>query len=385
MKDIRKIDKLLLILMIIFTIFGLVMIFSASSASTVLRYKVSTNHFFIRQLIVVILSFIGGFILLFIPTKKYNFLSYIYLAISIFLLVLVLVKGRVSGNAQSWFKIGFFNLQPSEFAKTAIIVFMAVFYDRLTNYNIKKIGLYLIPIGISVVMAALIAKEPDLGSAAIFVVISGMIFFTIPTIRKNFSVIIKILIVALVIGGAIFYFKGNDILTSERLSRFNFKNPCQRYREDTGYQVCNGLIAISNGGLLGVGLGKSSQKFMYLPESHTDFIFPIICEEVGALVGLLVIIGYGVMLVCIYRNARAADNLRTSILAYGTFWYLATHVLINLLGVLALIPLTGVPLPFLSYGGSFTFNAILMIFIVERVSIENKKNKFSREIAKISN
>ena len=143
------------------------------------------------------------------------------------------------------------------------------------------------------------------------------------------------------------------------------------------------LTGISNGGLSGVGLGQSTQKYMYLPESHTDFIFPIICEELGAVIGALVIIGYGFMLLRIYRIAKCADNLRTSLIAYGAFWYFALHILVNLLGVLALIPLTGVPLPFLSYGGSYTLNAILMIFCVERVAIENKKNRFNREMSKI--
>jgi cell division protein FtsW (lipid II flippase) len=122
---------------------------------------------------------------------------------------------------------------------------------------------------------------------------------------------------------------------------------------------------------------------MYLPESHTDFIFPIVCEELGAVFGALIIVGYGVILLRIYRIAKSADNLRTSIIAYGAFWYFALHIIINLLGILALIPLTGVPLPFLSYGGSYTLNAIVLIFVVERVAIENKKNKLTREIAKI--
>ena len=100
---------------------------------------------------------------------------------------------------------------------------------------------------------------------------------------------------------------------------------------------------------------------------------------------MVIILGYGFILLRIYKIAKEADNLRTSIIAYGAFWYFALHVLVNILGVLALIPLTGVPLPFLSYGGSYTLNAILVIFIVERVAIENKKNKFNREMSRINN
>ncbi len=169
------------------------------------------------------------------------------------------------------------------------------------------------------------------------------------------------------------------------MSRLEFKNPCNRYSENTGYQVCNGFIAIHNGGLLGMGLGNSTQKYLYLPEAHTDFIFPILVEELGLLVGGLVIIGYGVILYRILKIAKMADNPRGSILAYGTFLLILFHLLVNFMGILALIPLTGVPVPFLSYGGSYTINILLMTFVVQRVAIETKTNQAKREIAKISN
>ena len=385
MKDIRKIDKSLLIIIVIYSILGLVMILSATSASTILRYHVASNYFFIRQLIVLIVSYIIGFFILFVPTKRYKFLSYMGVIGIILLLIFVLAYGKITNNAQSWFKIGPFMLQPSEFAKTIIIIFMAVFYNNLTVSKNKNISLYFIPLSIAAIMAILIIKQPDLGSAAIFTAIAGFIFLTVPLIKKNFSKIIKILVVVGILAVGVLMINSDKILTDERLSRFNFKNPCSRYREDTGYQVCNGLIAISNGGVFGVGLGNSTQKYMYLPESHTDFIFPIIIEELGALTGMVIILGYGFILLRIYKIAKEADNLRTSIIAYGAFWYFALHVLVNILGVLALIPLTGVPLPFLSYGGSYTLNAILVIFIVERVAIENKKNKFNREMSRLNN
>jgi len=384
MKDIKKIDKTLLVFIIIYSVFGLMMILSASSASTVLRYNVSSNHFFLRQLIVLILSYIAGFFILVIPTKRYKGISYLGVLGIIFLLILVLVKGEITNNAQSWFEIGPFNLQPSEFAKTVLILFMAVFYHNLTYQNNRNLSLYFIPVCVSLIMTFLIAKQPDWGSAAILLAISGLTFLSVPMIRKNMSKIMKLGMVALALVAIVLMFKGGDIFSSEKLSRFNFQSPCKRYQEDTGYQVCNGLIAISNGGLFGVGLGQSTQKYMYLPESHTDFIFPIICEELGAIIGVVVILGYAVFLLKLFKIAKEADNLRTSIIAYGAFWYFALHIIINLLGVLALMPLTGVPLPFLSYGGSYTLNAILMVFCVQRVAIENKKNRFHREMAKIN-
>ena len=154
--------------------------------------------------------------------------------------------------------------------------------------------------------------------------------------------------------------------------------------EDTGYQVCNGFIAFHNGGLFGVGLGNSSQKYLYLPEAHTDFIFPILVEELGLIVGILVIIGYGYILYRILKIAKAADSIRNAIICYETFIYILLHLLINFMGILALIPLTGVPLPFLSYGGSFNMNLIAILFVVERVAIENKQNAEKREMARLT-
>lgn len=384
MKDIRKIDKTILVLTIMFSVLGMVMILSSSSVSTILRYHVSSNHFFIRQLLVLIVSYLIGVFILYVPTKKYRLPSYLAVILTFVLLILVLVKGKISGNAQSWFAIGPFNLQPAEFAKTIMIVFMASFYGYLMTKKVRNITFYLIPIVIAFFMALLIVKQPDLGSAAIFSLISGLIFITIPVIRFNMKRFAKILVIGGLFLAGVFFLTKDAILSEETLSRFNYKNPCTRYQEDTGYQVCNGLIAISNGGLLGRGLGKSTQKYMYLPESHTDFIFPVICEELGAIVGALILVGYGIILVKIFRIAKSAGNLRTSILAYGAFWYFALHIIINILGILALIPLTGVPLPFLSYGGSYTMNAIIIIFIVQRVAIENHKNKISREMSKLT-
>ena len=176
-------------------------------------------------------------------------------------------------------------------------------------------------------------------------------------------------------------FLGKSILQSYQVSRIlNYTNPCQRYSDDTGYQVCNGYIAIHNGGLWGVGLGNSTQKYLYLPEAHTDFIFPIICEELGLIVGILVVTGYFIILFLILSIAKETSNLRNSILAYGIFAYLLAHILVNLLGVLGLIPLTGVPLPFLSYGGSYNLCVIIALFIVQRINVENKEDKIKKKI-----
>ena len=135
--------------------------------------------------------------------------------------------------------------------------------------------------------------------------------------------------------------------------------------------------------LFGSGIGNSKQKYLYLPEAHTDFIFPIIVEELGLVTAILVILGYIVILLRILKIAKKAPSVSMSLIAYGTCCYLTLHILVNLLGVLGLMPLTGVPLPFFSYGGSFAVNAIVMIGITEKVAVERENKKFRDKIASL--
>lgn len=375
-------DIPLFIVSILFGIFGLLMIYSASSVSAVIRYQVPTYNFFLKQGIFLLVAFIVGMLIVVtLPTRNYHYISWAAVGIIIVALALLFVHGKITGEGiKSWYDFKFFNLQPSEFAKSILIVFCATFYQTMAELKVKNIYAYLIPLAVGTVIAGLIVMQPDLGSAFIVAGITFMIFISIPMITHNSIKVLKIIAVAVVIGVIAFLYSGHEILNSSQFNRLTFQNPCARYTEDTGYQVCNGFIAINNGGLFGVGLGNSTQKYLYLPESHTDFIFPIIVEECGLIAGLAVVLGYAFMLWRIFKIARSSETLRCSILAYGVFWYLALHILVNLLGVLALIPLTGVPLPLLSYGGSFTVNVVIMLFVVQRVCIENKINRTNREI-----
>ncbi len=381
-KIITKIDIPLLIMMLIYSVLGLVIILSASSVSAVLRYNVSSYHFFIRQLIFILTSFFVGFnVILRFPTSKYKLFTPLLIVGILASLVGLFFYGIISNNAQSWYKIGFFNLQPAEFAKSVIIIYMAVFYQK--SLKKKKVSLYynLIPLAIAGTIFILVAMQPDLGGALIIGGIAFLIFLIVPLGKQNQLKLFKVLAIAGVIIVVGLLYSGTDILNSRQLSRLKFQNPCARYSEDTGYQVCNGFIAIHNGGLFGVGLGNSTQKYLYLPEAHTDFIFPILVEELGAIAGVLVLIGYIFILYRILKIGKEAKgNIRNMILCYGTFAFILLHLIVNLMGVLALIPLTGVPLPFLSYGGSFTINLILMLFVIQRVAIENKNTKLKREL-----
>ena len=379
-KLLAKMDKTLLFLTIIYAILGLIMILSASSVSAVLRYGVSTYYFFIRQLLFIIAGFIAGIIILKLPTSKYRLFTPVLVIGILAALAGLFVYGKISNGAQSWYNLGFFNLQPTEFAKSIMIVYMAVFYNKELKKKNQNIYTNLIPIVVGFIMFILIAMQPDFGGA---VIIAGIVFLTfmiLPIEKNNLSKLLKFVAVALVIGVVIFLNTGGDFFNSTQMARFKFKEPCVRYQEDTGYQVCNGFIAMHNGGLFGSGLGNSTQKYLYLPEAHTDFIFAILVEELGLIAGILVIIGYIIILYRIVKIAKNSQTLRGSILAYGTFALILLHLLINFLGILAVIPLTGVPVPLLSYGGSFTINIIIMLFVVQRVAIENNIAKSKQEM-----
>lgn len=378
----------LLILMIIYAVFGLIMIFSASSVAAVLRYQVPSNYFFLRQLTWILLALIPGIIVLFVNTKYYRYFSKGVMFFALLALVFLFTIGVVAGGAKSWYDMGEVNMQPTEFVKIILIIYLAVYYHRFGSKKDVSLWKMAFPLIVAVSVFILVAMQPDFGGAFIIAVITALIFFSLPVAKKQKGMIYKIGAGAIVVAllGTLFsaVFLGKSIFQSYQVSRLlNFTEPCQRYADDTGYQVCNGYIAIHNGGLTGVGLGESTQKYLYLPEAHTDFIFPIICEELGLIVGILVVVGYFVMLFMILNVAKETDTLRNSVLAYGIFAYLLAHILINLLGVLGLIPLTGVPLPFLSYGGSYNLCVIVSLFMIQRIHYENKQARLRKKIENI--
>ena len=376
-----KMDYLLLISSTILMIIGIVAIYSASSVLTVLSQGVSSNYYLTRQLIFILVGVI--FSLIFIFKCKFHKSKFLVYALVLFILGALLglkFYGKVVNNAQSWYDLGFFSFQPSEFAKTAIIIFMGIYYERLIKFKEKSLILYFVPLFVGGIMTLFVLKQPDLGGAIILTLICLLTYASVPfnkfAKRKSALIIWGIIIV----GAMSLPIIGPRVISEYQLKRLNFWAPCTRYTDSTGYQVCNGFIAIKNGGLTGLGFGNSKQKHLYLPEAHTDFIFPIICEEAGLIGGVVVLMLYLLMLYSILKIARGATKVSDSIMAYGTFIYLTLHILINLLGVLALMPLTGVPLPLLSYGGSFNFNVIVMLFICQKIAIDSKSAKKTEKI-----
>ena len=368
-KIIKYIDKPLLIATVILFVIGLIMVFSASNVTAYMSHVVSPYYYFMRQGIFLAIGLVLSFVMIRFNTKSYGMFSWILLLIAIGALILVLFVGEENNQAVSWFRLGFFNVQPSEFVKVITIVFLANYYEL----NIKRLngwGPSLFPIAICAVVAGLIFIQPDLGTTIIYCAIVGIIFLSVP-ISKEIKYKTVFATIGLIGFGIVALLgAGKGVLLERQMERFDFKNPCEKILS-TGSQVCNCYIAINNGGLTGVGLGNSTQKYLYLPEPYTDFIFAIIVEELGIIVGIFIILMYMFILFRILMIGRRSPNNRGATMCYGIAIYIFLHIAINLMGIMGLIPLTGVPLPFMSYGGSFTICLVAALTIVQRVSVEN--------------
>ena len=375
-----KMDKSLFIVTILFFLFGLLNIVTASSREAVVRYEVSTYHYFFKQLEMLIGGLIISYILLNMKTKVYKNLIWLAYLIVLGLVLLLFPFGKEVNGATNWLPIpGVGTLQPSEFAKPVMIVLFAILFEQ--NYRIlssdnpkrwPKISLILF---IAFLIPVLTFSQKDLGGALIMMGIFGVLFLTSPIRRIDKVKIICLMIGLCIVGMSAVIMRQGYLLSDAQLSRFDFFNPCSKY-ETTGYQICNGFIALNDGGLFGLGIGKSKQKYSYIPEPHTDSIFAIIGEEYGAIKCSFIFIAYVFVLFRILKIATSSTTIRGRYMCLGIATYIFLHIFINLGGLFGIIPLTGVPLPFLSYGGTYAISLMCALAVVQRVHIETKLEKF---------
>lgn len=369
-KIIKHLDKPLLIVSILLFALGLVMVFSASNVTAYMSHVVSPYYYFFKQLIFLLGGLIVAAIMICFPLKFYEKNANLAMIIGLIALALLPIFGVEINDAKSWYDLKIFNLQPSEFMKIITIIWIACYYER----NEKKLDKYvpsLFPIAISGIAAYFMFEQPDLGTTIIYAGIIASIYWISPT-KKTLKYKTGFIAVGIVLLGALILFgTGKTLLRDRQLERITeFKNPCDRLLS-SGNQVCNSYIAINNGGLTGEGLGNSTQKYLYLPEPYTDFIFAIIVEELGLVVGIGIILAYLFILYRILKIGRQSYTDKGAMICFGVAVYIFIHIAVNLLGLFGLIPMTGVPLPFMSYGGSFTICLIIAIALVERISIEN--------------
>ena len=357
----KKLDKTLLISITILSLFGLLMIYSSSNIWA--EYKYNDPYKYLKsQSLFLILGFIIIYIVSKINYQIYNKYSNKLLIISLILLILVLIPGigTIRNGSRSWFGIGSFGIQPSEFAKISLIIFTAKY---LSNNKIKNNKSTIIPI-ISVVFIffGLIMLQPDFGTGVILVIsIIAMLF--VSGINLNFF--IKAGIFGLI--GVVILI----LLAPYRLQRItSFLNPWSDPL-GTGFQIIQSLYAIGPGGLFGTGYLNSRQKNFYLPEPQTDFIFSIIAEEFGIVGALVVLSLFALLLTCCIKITLKQEDKFAKYLCFGLTFQLIVQVIMNLSVVIGLIPVTGVTLPFLSYGGSSLLTSLIGIGIILNISKNN--------------
>ena len=340
----KKERILLIIAVVLLSLFGLIMIYSASNIWS--EYKFNDPYKYLKsQGLFLIISYIALFIISKVPYIEYKKKANMIFLVCVVLLVLVLIPGvgSVRNGSRSWFGIGGFGIQPSEFTKLGLIIFTSKYLSN-NSKEIRDIKKGVLPIlGILLLIFGLIMLEPDFGTGVVIVMTIVVLLFT-SGVKMNFFIKIGVLgligVVALI------------IIAPYRMQRIvSFINPWNDPL-GSGFQIIQSLYAIGPGGLLGLGFGNSVQKHFYLPEPQTDFIFSIISEEFGFMGVLLVSILFITIIYSGFKIAMKCEDLFGKYLAFGITFGLAFQTMLNLMVVVGLIPVTGVTLPFLSYGGS---------------------------------
>ena len=324
-------------------VIGLVFVLSASSVRAYAQFG-NSFWYFQRQVVAALIGLIVALLAYRRGYRVWRGLWPLLIAVSLVLLALVLTRfGTTAGGSSRWIPIGSFSLQPSEIAKFAVAVAGAALLSRNHRYLSEPLRM-VVPIAtVAGAVAFLILLQPDLGTTMIVCSIVAAALFAVGIRLRTLATWS-----AVAIGGGLMV----AMSTTYMRTRFEaFLHPWSN-RMTSGYQVVQSLIALGSGHLFGVGLGASRQKWMYVPNAHTDFIFAIMGEEVG-LIGELVVLGlFGAMIYAGIRIAMKAPDLFGRLLATGIVTWFAVQTLVNLGGVTGMLPITGVPLPLLSYGGS---------------------------------
>jgi cell division protein FtsW len=344
---------------------GIVMVYSASSAVALKKFG-SSYLFLKKQALFAFIGIVGLVICRHFPYRWYRPLAYPLLGLAVFFLIAIQFTdyGISAGGSTRWLRFGIFSFQPSEFARFALIVFLAYSLDKKQE-RIKELSIGFVPhILVLGGLAVCIFKQPDFGSVAIMAALAWVMMF-IGGVRC-FHLIMALIVL---LPGA-YYFLINAEYRARRI--LSFLDPWQ-YPADEGYQVVQSMIAFGTGGLWGTGLGKGHQKLFYLPEAHTDFIFSIIGEEFG-LIGVVIIIGlYTLILLKGIQIARNAPDTFGSLLAVGLTTAMGLQICINMGVALGLLPTKGLTLPFLSYGGTSLMLNMACIGILMNIGTATNK------------
>lgn len=363
-RELKNIEWGLLIAVIILSVIGLVALFSATQEADYDEFN--------KQCIWLAISFIVMVVIMLIDYDLIVKVSPIFYGLFVILLIAVLFTKPVNG-ATSWFEIGFFSFQPGEFAKIFVILFLTLAITKIQSRGKKEINKptrLLIICAILGLPVLLIIKQPDYGTAIAFIVATAMMLIT-AGIDKKYIIITSILVVVAV---PVLY---NFILPDHAKSRIDiFLNPESDPR-GAGYNIIQSKLAIGAGGLTGMGFMKGNQTQLgFLYPKTTDFIFAVIGEEMGFVIAGTVIITYIFLVTkCLYV-AKTAKDETGALIASGITGIFLFHMIENIGMVMGLLPITGVPLPFISYGGSSLITNFICIGLLLNISSKRQKTIF---------
>jgi cell division protein FtsW len=351
-------DLILFLVTVALLSIGVVMVFSASSIKA-LEELHDPYYFLKRQLIFALLGLVAMVVVMNIDYRKYARWTYPFMAVALLLLVLVPFIGEEVSGSRRWLNLGIFKFQPSELAKLAMILFLSTWAVKVKG-KIQNFFVLLVPLVVMGVYFVLIMLEPDLGTAGtlalttiIMLLASGakpihFLLLGIPTVPAGIALIVA---------------------EPYRLKRLlAFKDPWADPL-GAGFHIIQSLLALGSGGIFGLGLGRSRQKFWYLPEQHTDFIFSILGEELGFIGTMLVLVLFLLFAWRGLRIAMTAPDLFSSMLAVGITTMIVLQAMINIGVVTGSLPITGITLPLISYGGSsllITLSAVGVLLNISR-------------------
>ncbi|PNN68284.1 FtsW/RodA/SpoVE family cell cycle protein [Staphylococcus sp. FDAARGOS_39] len=384
-KTSKFIDYPLLVTYVILCLIGLVMVYSASMVAATKGTltggaEVSGTYFYTRQLLYVIMSFAIVFFMAFIMNvkvlKQPNVQKWMMIGIFVLLLITLVIGKNINGS-KSWINLGFMNLQASELLKIAIILYLPFMIEKKMPAVRNKIKLISAPIILVASCVALVFLQKDVGQTLLILIIFfSIIFYAGIGVHNILKYGIMVAIAGVLISLLVLI---AGLLPSYLEARFStLTNPFSA-ESGTGYHISNSLMAIGNGGLFGRGLGNSIMKLGYLPEPHTDFIFAVICEELGLVGGLFVILLEFFIVYRAFQLANKTNSYFYKLVCVGIASYIGSQTFVNLGGISATIPLTGVPLPFISFGGSAMISLSiamgLLLITAKQIKMDEKRAK----------
>ena len=361
-KDINTPDTILLLAPLFLVIIGTVMIYSSSSIIALEKFK-DGQYFLKKHIFFVALGLIMMTVMIKVPYEYLKKIAYPGVIVSIILLLLLFVPylGVKRGGATRWLNLVVFTFQVSELVKVAMVIFLAHLLTR-KSHQLKKFSRgVLVPLSVTGVIMGLIILQPDFGTV---VIIASILLLMLSLAGSRISHLVFLAAAFIPVGIWLILHKGYRMA---RLTAFldPWKDP-----DNTGFQIIQSLISFGSGGAFGVGIGDGMQKLFYLPEPHTDFILSIIAEESGFIGVTIVIVLFTFFLLRGFMIAFRAPDLFGTLLAAGLTMLIAMQAFINIAGVMGLIPLKGLALPFLSYGGTAFVMSMTSVGILLNISTQ---------------